>query len=77
LKKEVEKIKNKQDNESLAFQLKMNSAFNEFKKSRASEYDRVVQKFKNKLKDLDLQQKNEINTISNKSIYIYLIITLI
>lgn len=45
----------------------MNAAFNEFKKTRAGEYDRLVQKFKNKLKDLDLQQKNEINTISNKS----------
>lgn len=67
LKKEVEKIKTKQDNESSAFQLKMTAAFNEFKKSRAAEYERLIQKFKNKIKDLELQQKTELNTITNKS----------
>jgi len=63
----VEKIKTKQDNESLAFQLKNTAAFNEFKKSRATEYERLIQKFKNKIKDLDIQQKTELNTITNKS----------
>lgn len=63
----MEKIKTKQDNESLAFQLKNTAAFNEFKKSRATEYERLIQKFKNKIKDLDIQQKTELNTITNKS----------
>lgn len=45
----------------------MNAAFNEFKKNRASEYERLIQKFKNKIKDLEIQQKTEMNTLSNKS----------
>jgi len=45
----------------------MNAVFNEFKKSRATEYERLIQKFKNKIKDLEIQQKTEVNTISNKS----------
>ena len=71
LKKEVEKLRIKQDNENLGFQLKMSAAFNEFKKSRATEHERLIQKYKNKKKDLDLQQKTEINTISKKSKLIY------
>ena len=51
----------------MGFQLKMTAAFNEFKKSRSAEYERLMQKFKNKLKDLEIQQKTEFNTISNKS----------
>lgn len=70
MKKEVEKIKIRHDNENLAFQLKMTAAFNEFKKSRATEYDRIIQKYKNKQKDLDLQQKNELNFIIRKSKYL-------
>lgn len=77
LKIEVVKIQTKQDNETLAFQLKMRAAFDEFKKSRANEYERLVQQFKNKIKDLDIKQKTELNTISNKSknilnLYLYL-----
>jgi hypothetical protein len=72
LKKEVEKIKVKQENEMLAFQLKMTATFNEFKKSRANEYERMVQQFKNKIKDLDIKQKTEFNVISNKSNLIYI-----
>jgi len=45
----------------------MNAAFNEFKKNRAGEYNRLVQKYKNRLKDLEIQQKNEINSIIFKS----------
>jgi hypothetical protein len=64
---EVEKLNMKQVNESLGLTLKMNAAFNEFKKNRAGEYNRLVQKYKNRLKDLEIQQKNEINSIIFKS----------
>ncbi len=52
----------------------MTAAFNEFKKSRASEYERLIQKYKNKIKDLEIQQKTELNTISNKSNHKYSIV---
>lgn len=39
LRKEVEKIKLKQDNETNAFNMKMNSTYGEFKKNRATEFD--------------------------------------
>jgi len=45
----------------------MTAAFNEFKKSRALEFERLTQKFKNKLKDLEIEQNTEFNTIINKS----------
>lgn len=37
---EITKINNKQDNELNAFKLKMKLAFDEYKKSRAIEYDK-------------------------------------
>jgi hypothetical protein len=67
LKKELENIKEKQEMEISAFQLKMSSAYNEFKKARAVDFDRIIQKYKNKLKDLENQQKLEMNSIAKMS----------
>ena len=64
-----------------AFQLKMSAAYNEFKKARAVDFDRIIQKYKNKLKDLENQQKLEMNSIAKmrmftnfKLIYFYSLI---
>lgn len=64
LKKEVEKVKSRHETENISFQMKMTASINEFKKSRTVEYERLIQKFKNKLKDLEIQQKTEINSIA-------------
>ena len=67
LKKEVEKFKNKKENEMIAFKLKMYVVINDFKKSRNIEYERMIQRHKNKLKDLEKQQKTELNFLTKKS----------
>ena len=67
LKKELENIKQKQEMEISAFQLKMSAAYNEFKKARALDFDRIIQKYKNKLKDMENQQKLEMNSIAKMS----------
>lgn len=72
LKKELENIKQKQEMEISAFQLKMSAAYNEFKKARAIDFDRIIQKYKNKLKDLENQQKLEMNSIAKMSILNFL-----
>ena len=72
LKKELENIKIKQDLEISSFQLKMSSTYNEFKKTRALDFDRIIQKYKNRLKDLENQQKVEMNNMSKISNYCYL-----
>jgi GH25 family lysozyme M1 (1,4-beta-N-acetylmuramidase) len=36
----------------------MQTAFNQFKKKRAQELDTLIQKHKNKMKDIDLSHKN-------------------
>ena len=50
LKKEVEKVKSRHDTESISFQMKMTASVNEFKKNRTVEYERLIQRFKNKIK---------------------------
>ena len=50
-----------------SFQLKMSSAYNEFKKNRALDFDRIIQKYKNKIKDLEKQQKLEMNAMTKLS----------
>ena len=42
-------------------------AINDFKKSRNIEYERMIQRHKNKLKDLEKQQKTELNFLTKKS----------
>lgn len=47
--------------------MKMTAAINEFKKSRTMEYERLIQKFKNKFKDLEKLHNIELNTMNRKS----------
>jgi hypothetical protein len=56
----MEKLKTKQGNETKNVHSKMNSMFNAFKRRRALDFDNLVQKYKNKHKDLELQQSNEL-----------------
>ena len=67
LKKEVEKVKSRHDTESISFQMKMTASVNEFKKNRTVEYERLIQRFKNKIKDLEIAQKSDINSIAKLS----------
>lgn len=60
MKIELGKFKTKQEQDIDALQLKMTQAYNEFKKKRAIELDTLIQKHKNKLKDLELNHKNEL-----------------
>ena len=47
--------------------MKMTAAVNEFKKSRTVEYERLIQKFKNKFKDLEKLQHSEITILVKNS----------
>lgn len=67
LKIELDNVKSKQEVETQAFQLKMSSAYNEFKTSRAFEFDKIIQKYKNRVKDLENQQKIEMNSLTKMS----------
>ena len=69
LKKEVEKVKTRHDTENNSFQMKMTAAINEFRGSRTVEYERLIQKFKNKFKDLEKMQNKEMNLLTGKSKY--------
>jgi hypothetical protein len=64
IRKEADKIKIKQENEMNAFNLKIQAAYNEFKKNRAIEFDKLILKYKNKLKELENNQKLEISNFS-------------
>ena len=64
IRKEAEKLKTKQDNEMNAFNLKTQAAYNEFKKNRAIEFDRMILRYKNKMKELENNQKLEISNFS-------------
>lgn len=67
LKKEVEKVKARHELENVSYQMKMTAAVNEFKKSRTVEYERLIQKFKNKFKDLEKLQHSEITILVKNS----------
>ena len=73
LKKEVEKVKTRHDTENTSFQMKMTAAINEFKGSRTFEYERLIQKFKNKFKDLEKTQKTDMNLLTGKSKFIFIL----
>jgi len=61
LNKEIGKLKEKQETELQVFQNKTNQTFNEFKKNRALETEKIIQKYKNKIKELEKNQKNELS----------------
>lgn len=53
--------------------MKMTASINEFKKNRTSEYERLIQKFKNRFKDLELAQKADLNNVAKLSKFYLLI----
>jgi len=61
LQREIEKIRQKHDNEKQFYHKKMSQIFTEFKKSRAIETEKIIQKYKNKLKQLTNSEKCETN----------------
>jgi len=63
MNKEIEKVRTKQEHESNSLQMKMQANYGEFKRERAIEFDKLLQKYKNKLKDLDSIQKLEMGNL--------------
>jgi len=61
MNKDMSKIKEKQDTELQVFQSKMTQTFNEFKKTRALETENIIKKYKNKIKELEKNQKTELS----------------
>jgi len=58
--KELETLGLKQENELKAFENKMTLMFNDLKKNRALETEKVILKYNNKNKDLANNQKSEL-----------------
>jgi len=61
LDREIEKLRLKQENEKNVYHKKMSQIFVEFKKNRALETEKIIQKYKNRLKDADNDEKCETN----------------
>jgi len=57
----LEKLKLKQENEKQFAHKKMNLIFNEFKKNRAIETETIIQKYKNRHKGAESNQRCELN----------------
>lgn len=83
IRNEAERLKTKHDNEMNAYNLKTQSAYNQFKKNRAIEFDKMILRYKNKLKELENNQKLEVSNfskilkgISSKKFYFILILIL-
>lgn len=64
MRKELEKVRQKQDVEMSSLQARMNSAYSEFKKNRALEFDRLLQKYKNRINEMEKLQKLEVANFS-------------
>ncbi len=65
IKRELDKLKIKHDNENNNFNLKLNQTYTEFKKKRALELEKLLQKFKIKVQDLENVHKNQISMLEN------------
>lgn len=52
------------ENELNSFQFKSRVSLDEFKKKRGLEFDKLLQQFRNKTKELENNQKLEINNFS-------------
>jgi hypothetical protein len=61
--KEVENIRNKQNNETRALELRIQSNYNQFKRDRAIQVESLLLKYKNKFRELENKQKNEIKLL--------------
>lgn len=62
---EINKVKIRHANETKTLHQKMSSMFDEFKKRRAMDFDNLVQKYKNKHRDMEKSQGIEMNKFKN------------
>jgi hypothetical protein len=56
----LQKIKQKNENELESLNLKTTQSFNEFRKKRGMELDNLIQKHRNKLRELEVSLKNDL-----------------
>ena len=57
---EVENLRKKQQNETSALELRIQNNYNKFKRDRALAVESLLLKYKNKFRELDNSQKQEI-----------------
>jgi hypothetical protein len=56
-------LRNKQNNETRALEQRIQSNYNQFKRDRAIQVEQLLLKYKNKFRELENQQKNEIKLL--------------
>ena len=56
-------MRNKQNNETRALEQRFQSNYNQFKRDRAIQVEQLLLKYKNKFRELENQQKNEIKLL--------------
>ena len=56
-------MKNKQNIETKALEQRIQASYNKFKKERAIKVESLLLKYKNKFRELENQQKNEIKLL--------------
>ena len=57
---EIDNLRKRQQNETQALELKIQNNYNEFKRNRALAIESLLLKYKNKFRELDNAQKQEI-----------------
>lgn len=62
--KEIEKCKTKQEAELAALQNKTMATYGEFKRDRAIEFEKLLMRYKNRLRDIERAAKSDINNFS-------------
>ncbi len=56
-------MRNKQNNETRALEQRIQSNYNQFKRDRAIQVEQLLLKYKNKFRELENKQKNEIKLL--------------
>ena len=56
-------MRNKQNNQTRALEQRIQSNYNQFKRDRAIQVEQLLLKYKNKFRELENQQKNEIKLL--------------
>jgi hypothetical protein len=69
LKHELENLQGKHDVELFNFDVKMKKSLTDFRKTRISEHDKLLQKYKNKFKELEQTHKIELSEFKNINTY--------
>ena len=66
---DLDVLKNKQDIDMFNFNVKINKNSNDSKKHRLNESEKLCNKFKNKMKELDLVHNIELSEFKNINVY--------